>query len=215
MRPDDGVLVDDGVAPLDAAPRGRGVDLLDARVRGLEAVEALLERRAEAVVGLDGVDEQRVAARLGLVEDVQEGRAGRLLLVRDVRVPGHRAGAGLEEFLGAAVAGPAVHEVDLGEALGRARRRVDVVPAEVAAVLERRVDGQVGEVLVPEGDHLALGHEARQLVLARATEGAELDAPDLGADRRGQVGDGGDALGEEVRVRRVGVLAVLVVLKGL
>jgi hypothetical protein len=84
MRPDNGVLVDDRVAPLDAAAGCGGVDLLDARVRGLETVETLLEERAQALVGRDGVDEERVTARVGPVEDVEERGAGRLLLVRDV-----------------------------------------------------------------------------------------------------------------------------------
>ena len=51
----------------------------------------------------------------------------------------------------------AVHEVDLGEARGRPGRRVHVVPAKVAAEAERVRDGEVGEVLVAEGDDLAPG----------------------------------------------------------
>lgn len=43
---------------------------------------------------------------------------------------------------------------------------MDVVTAEVAAEFESLVDGQVGEVLVAEGDDLPLGYVARELVLA-------------------------------------------------
>lgn len=215
VRPDNRVLVDHRIAPLDAAPRSRGVDLLDAGVRGLQAVQPLLEQRAEAVVRLDGVDEERVAPGLGLVEDVQERGSGRLLLVRHVRVPRDRARARGEEFLRAAVSGAAMHEVDLGEPLRRAGRGVDVVAAEVAAKLERLLDRQVGEVLATEGDDLALGDEPRELVLARVAERAELDAGDLCADCGCQVRDFGRVLGQEVGECGVGVFAVLIVLEGL
>jgi hypothetical protein len=65
-----GVVVDDGLAALDAVSGSGGIHLLDARVRGSQAVQTLTEQRAEAVVRLDGVDKERVAARVGLVEDV-------------------------------------------------------------------------------------------------------------------------------------------------
>lgn len=129
MRPDDGVLVHHGLAALDAPARNSSRDLLDARVRGLEPVQTLLEEGAQPVVGLDGVDKEGVAARLGLVEDVQERGSGGLLLVRHVRVPRHGAGAVGKVGVGAVVAGAAVDEVDLGEAFGRARCGVDVVAA--------------------------------------------------------------------------------------
>jgi hypothetical protein len=64
------VVVDDGLAALDAVSGSGGIHLLDARVRGSQAVQTLTEQRAEAVVRLDGVDKERVAARVGLVEDV-------------------------------------------------------------------------------------------------------------------------------------------------
>ncbi len=133
MRADDGVLVDNRLAALDAAAAQAGIRLLDGRVRRLEAVQALLEGGAEAVVGLDGVDEERVAARLGLVQDVQEGGSGRLLLVRHVRVPGHGGGAVGEVAVNRVVAGPAVNDVDLGEAGGRAGSGVDVVALRVVS----------------------------------------------------------------------------------
>jgi hypothetical protein len=89
------------------------------------------------------------------------------------------------------------------------------IPAKVAAELEGLLNGQVLEVLVAEGHDLALGDEARQLVLAGVVELAELDAADLGADGGRQVGDGHLVLGQQVRVGRVGVLAVVIVLEGL
>lgn len=95
------------------------------------------------------------------------------------------------------------------------RRQWFDIPPEVPAEIQRLLDGEVGKVLVAEGNHLALGHEPRQLVLAGVAERAELDAAHLGADTRGEVGHGHGALREEVRVRGVGVLAVLDVLEGL
>jgi hypothetical protein len=89
------------------------------------------------------------------------------------------------------------------------------IPAKVRPKLEGLFDRQVGKVLVAEGDHLALRHEPRQLVLARCAERGELDALDLGADGRGEMGHRDGALGQEVGIRRVGVLAVFVVLEGL
>lgn len=78
---DQRVLVDHRVTPLDAAPCGGGVDLLDARVRGLQAMQSLLEEWAEAVVRLHSIDEEGVTSSLGLVKDVKERGARRLLLV--------------------------------------------------------------------------------------------------------------------------------------
>lgn len=183
----DGVLVDDGLTALDAALPYAGVDLLDAGVSGLEAVEQLLESRRQAVVGLGGVGEEGVAARLGDVEVVEEGGAGGLLLVRDVRVPRHGADAALEEGLVGLVARGAVDQVNLRVAGGGAGCGVDVVAAEVAAEVEGLADGQVGEVLLAEGDDLALGDEAGELVLASLGQLAQLDAVDLGADRGREV----------------------------
>lgn len=45
-------------------------------------------------------------------------------------------------------------------ALWRTRRRVDVMAAKVTAELEGLGDGEVGEVLVAEGDDFALGDVA-------------------------------------------------------
>lgn len=127
MRPNNRVLVNHRLTPLDAPARRRRRDLLDTRVRRPQAVQPLLEQRAQPVVGLGGVDEERVAARLGLVEDVQERRARRLLLVRHVRMPRNRTRAVGKVGVDAVVARAAVDEVDLGVILGGARGGVDVV----------------------------------------------------------------------------------------
>lgn len=214
VRADNGMAVDDGLAPLDAVADSGGVDLLDARVGGPEAVQTLLEERAEALVGRDGIDEERVAARLRLVQDVQEGGAGGLLLVGNVRVPGDARRARREEGLVRLVALAAVHQVNLGMALGSARRGVDVLAAKVRAVLQRVGDRQVRKVLVAEGNDLALGHVQRQLVLAGVGQRRQLDALDLAADGGRQVG-ARDALGEQVGERGIGILAVLGVSEGL
>lgn len=79
-----GVGVGYGLTALDAALSDTGIDLLDARVNGLQTVQPLLEGGRQAVVGLDGIGEKSVATNLGDVEDVQEGSTGRLLLVGDV-----------------------------------------------------------------------------------------------------------------------------------
>lgn len=206
------MLIDDGVAPLDAVAGGGRVDLLNARVRRLEAVEALLEERAQTLVSLDSVDKQSVATRVGAVKQVQESGARGLLLVRNIRVPGRGACAHLEEGLVALILGTAVDKVDFRVSLRGARSRVDVVAAKVLAVLEGVGDGQVGKVLAAEGHDLALSNEASELVLASVVQGAQLDAANLGTDGRGQVGDL-DALGEQMGERQVGILSVLVVLK--
>lgn len=206
------MLIDDGVPAVHATPLEAVVDLLNARVDGLEAVQPLLEARRKTIVRLGRVGEERVAARVRAVEDVQEGGAGRLLLVRDVAVPRHRAGPRVEQRVEQLVAGGPVDEVDLRVVRGRARGRVDVVPAKVAAVLEGLVDGQVGKVLVPEGDDLALGDEAGELVLAGVAQAAQLDAVDLCAGGGRVIGDSG-AGRQEVGVGWIGILAVLIVLK--
>jgi hypothetical protein len=66
--------------------------------------------------------------------------------------------------------------MDLGEALGRAGGRVDVVTAKVGAVLEGLGDGEVRKVLVSKGHHLALGDKVSQLILAGGAERRQLDA---------------------------------------
>jgi len=59
---------------------------------------------------------------------------------------------------------------------------VDVVPAEERAEFERGGQREVGEVLVAEGDDLALGNEERELGFADIGERGELHAVDFGSD---------------------------------
>lgn len=185
MRPDDGVLVNHRLTALNAPTRSSDIHLLNTRVRGLETMQPLPEQRTKPIIRLHGIHKQRVPSRLGLVEDIQKRRPRRLLLIRHVRMPRHAARPVGKKLIHAVVPRPAVHQVDLGEALGRPGRRVDVVPAKVAAELEGPFDGQVGKVLVAEGDHLALGDEQGELVFAGGAEGRQLDAVDLGADGGG------------------------------
>ena len=206
------MFVDHRLPSLDAAPGRRCVDLLDARVCRLQSVEALLEERAEPLVRLNGIHEECVAARVWPVEQVEEGCPRGLLLVRHVRVPGGRARTSLKEGLVTLVLGTAVDEVDLGVSLRGARCRVNVVTPKVAAILEGLGDGQVREVLAAECDHLALGYEQGELILAGLVQRAELDAADLRTDAWGQVADL-DTLAQQVRERRIGVLAVLIMLE--
>lgn len=192
------VSVDDGLTTLDAALPYTGVDLLDARVSGIQAVKELLERRRQAVVRLGSVGEESVTTDLRDIEDVQEGGAWRLSLVGDIGVPCHRADTLLEEGLVGLVTGATMDEMNLGVASRGARGRVNVVSAKVATELESLVDGQVGKVLVAEGNDLALSNESSELVLASVGQAAQLDTGDLGADSRSKVSDLGGG-SKEVR----------------
>lgn len=98
-------------------------------------------------------------------------------------------------------------QVNLGMVFGGAGRRVDVVTAKVLAILQRVLDGDIGKVLAAERHDLALRNEACELVLARIAQGAELDASDLSPGGRGKVADC-HAFWKQVRVRRIGILAV-------
>jgi hypothetical protein len=129
-------------------------------------------------------------------------------------MPRHGACAGLEELLAGLVACRAVHDVQFWEAFRRAGRGMDVVAAEIASELEGLLDGEIGEVLISEGDDFALGNETRQFVLAGVRQGAELDASDFGADCWGQFRDFG-ALWEEVLEAYVGILPMIVVFEWL
>lgn len=214
MGAHDRVLVGDRLATHDAAALVAELGLFDARVDGLEAVEALLEGGREAVVGFNLVDEGGVAAGLGGVEDVEEGRSGGLGLIGDVRVPGYAAVAAGEEVVQLALASDAVHEVNLGVALGGAGGGVDVVAAEVATEVEGIFDGEIGKVLVAECDDLALGDEEGELVLASGGELAELHAADFRAGCGGQLGDFA-ALDKEILEGWVGANTMLYVLEWL
>lgn len=53
---------------------------------------------------------------------------------------------------------------------------------EILAEFKGLLNGQVGEILVPEGHNLLLCHEQGKFVLACIVELRELDAADFGAD---------------------------------
>ena len=67
VRPDNGVLIDDRLSPLDATAGDGSVDLLDSRVGSLQSVQTLLKKRAEALVSLHGIHEESVAASVRAV----------------------------------------------------------------------------------------------------------------------------------------------------
>jgi hypothetical protein len=64
---------------------------------------------------------------------------------------------------------------------------MNMVTTKVASKLESFGDGKVGEILVSEGNDLALSDVTGELVLAGFGELAQLDALDLGADGRSKV----------------------------
>lgn len=102
-------------------------------------------------------------------------------------MPGDRARPRLEESLVALVAFSPVDEMDLRISSGRAGRRMNVVPSEVSAPLQRVLDRQLGEVLPTEGNDLALSYKSGQLVFACARELRELDTANFASDGRRQV----------------------------
>lgn len=124
-----------------------------------------------------------------------------------------------------------MNEMDLRESLGRTTGGMDMLFVLLAGSHERRVEGtaymttkvptplkslvdwQISEILAPEGDNLALGHEKRELVLAGVGELGKLDTLDFGTDRRRKLAQLRDTLGQEVGEARVGVLAMLIVLE--
>lgn len=85
-------------------------------------------------------------------------------------MPGHGAGSGFKELSSSLVTLATVHKVNLGIPLWGPRRGVDVVTAKVLAILQGVWDGQVGKVLVSEGNNLALGDVVSQLIFARVAE---------------------------------------------
>ncbi len=94
---------------------------------------------------------------------------------------------------------------------------VDVQRAKVAAELLLLLKANVLEVLVAEDDDAALGDEQGELVTLLVVELRELQAADLGADDRGQLGhlEVLVVLGEEVGFLLLGDEAAVVELEGL
>ena len=127
-----------------------GVGRLQRPEEGDELGRETLERRH-----LRG--EEGVASRGGLGEQEERREARRLELVGDIRVPDGRA----DPVLALKVVGRvpvAVHEVQLGHAVGVPGRRVDVQAPEVAAPRAEPLHGAVKELLlVPEDHHSSPG----------------------------------------------------------
>lgn len=150
-------------------------------MHNLESVQPLPKLRAQPLIRSGLVGKYCVAACLWAIENVQESCTGGLLLVGYVGMPGDGVCALLEEVADGSVIRAAVHEVDLWIAFWGAGGRVDVVAAEVAADFEGVFDGDVGEVLVAEGNDFLFGDEEGKFVFLGVGELAELDAVDFGA----------------------------------
>lgn len=176
-------------------------------------MEAFAEFGAEALVCYCQVGEESVSSGGGAVEEVQKGGSGRLLLVGHVAVPGDGVCSLLEEIGRCGVCRGAVHDVHFGETLGRSGCWVDVTGAEVLGEVEGFLDGQVGEILLAEGDDFLLGYEQGEFVLAGLVEFGELHAFHFSADVGSDVLHFGSF--EEVGEAGVCIMAVFHGLEGL
>ena len=83
-------------------------------------------------------------------------------------------------------------KMDLRVAFWRTRCWVDMKTPEISAVIKSFVDGQIGEVLVPESHDFTLGYKSSELIFTRWAELAELYASDFSANCWSEV-VGGDA----------------------
>lgn len=154
------MLIDSGFTSLDTPLLHTSINLLDPRMRRLKSVQQLLKRRRQSIISLNSIRKEGITASIRVIKDIKKRRSRRLLLIRNIRMPRHRADTRLEELLVRLITRTSMHEMDLGMALWRTRRGVYVMTAEVAAELESFGDGEVGEVLVAEGDDFALGDVA-------------------------------------------------------
>lgn len=59
---------------------------------------------------------------------------------------------------------------------------MDVMAAEISTEVQGFWEGEVGEILISEGDNFTLGDEEGELVFAGPAQFAELDAGYFGAD---------------------------------
>lgn len=124
--------------------------LLKAAVDGRQTVQPLLECRRKTVVCLGHAGVQRVATGLWTIQDVQERSARRLLLKSHVRMPCDGIRPGRKVVTSNRVFSASVDEVNLGITGWLAAGDVDVVTAKVAAKVQGLLDGNFGEILVPE-----------------------------------------------------------------
>lgn len=137
----------------------RSIDLLDTRVRCLEAVESFLESVAQSIVRLDLVGKECISTRLGHVQDVQERGSRGLFLIRHVAVPCHGTRSRLEELFVALVSRASVHEMNLWVTSRSSGSGMDMEPTKVPRIVESLVDRQVGEILISESNDFSLGNE--------------------------------------------------------
>lgn len=212
VRANQWVLSDDWLSAYHSITRSRRLNLLNTRVSSLETVETALEFWGKASISLDLIDEQSISTSSWLIQDIKESSSWWLKLVCHIRVPCHGGSTTLEVFRCEFISCATVDEMYFWISLWRSGGGMDVVAAEVLAVLEGVGDGEVGKVLVAEGDHFALGDEAGEFVFAGVGQGGELNTLNGRANGWSQV-DAVDALSEEVIEGEVSVLAVVVVLE--
>ena len=209
MRPHQRMFILHRLPPHHPSPLPRESRLLKATMHRLQAMQALLQALTQAIIRLDLARKQGIPTNLGAIKQIQKRNPGGLFLIRHIRVPGHAAVAAREEGLEVRRAGrrETVHDVEFRMTLGRAGCGVDVVTAEEGTELQRALLWQVGEILVAEGDDLALGDEQRELCFAGFVERGQLYAVYFGADGGGEVLDFGTRW-EQVGVAWVGVFSV-------
>lgn len=62
---------------------------------------------------------------------------------------------------------------------------MNVVSTEIATKVKRFLNGEIGQVLVAEGDNLAFGNKTRKLVLAGVVELTQLNAANFSTNTWG------------------------------
>src|SRR5690242_10862744 len=87
------------------------------------------------------------------------------------------------------------------------------MPAKVATEIQRVLDRQIRKVLIPEGYNLLLSNEQCQLIFASVCKLAELNSVNFSTDICSQICNFG--VFQKVGERRIGVLAMLIVLERL
>jgi len=191
------------------APARAGVrDHLLRRMHGLEVVEEGAESRRETSVSVS-IDSKRVVRQsmsanilvcsvsgredgvptdLRTLQQPQHHVPRRLDLVADILVPERGRRALLEELRDLLLVAVAVDDVESREASDGARDGLVVRLAEVPheLLLARRT--HIDQILIGEGDNLALRDQQGQLVLGGVRQLAQLhalhDAPQMGLDMR-------------------------------
>jgi hypothetical protein len=107
-----------------------------------------------------------------------------------------------------------MNKMDLRVAVWSTRCWVDMETPEISAIIKSFVDGQIGEILVPESHNFTLGYKSSELVFTRGAELAELDAPDFGTNRWSQI-IGCDAWRKKFWKPWVGIVSMVSMFEGL